>query len=201
MATKYEPEYSLTDLLNELPVSLDYSEGSNNAKLLSFYSDGMEDTLKTFQKINDWRDINNAEGAALDLAGAEWGVSRNGLDDNFYRFLIKTKQLARQTDGSCDSLIRLVAESLGASYSDINISLVEGEPNAIEFTNLPAEYIDSQRKETMVLERIRGSVVAGVRVVKIQFQKIVKTKVYYAMHTQISHVIQTTMTVPQKKEV
>lgn len=196
----YTPEYNLEDLLNELPVSLAYEEDSNNAKLLSLYSDGMEDTLVTLQKMDEWHSIDIAEGEALDVIGNDRGVPWNGYDDEFYRFLIKSKQLQRQTDGTYSSLIKLIAESLGAKYSEINVGPVNNEPNAIQVTNIPAEYIDSQKKEALVLDRIRGSVVAGIRVASVQFQKVVKSKIYYAMHTQTSRVIQTKMTVPQEKE-
>lgn len=200
MADEYVPPYDLTTILNELPSSLNYQEDSNNAKMLSFYADTMVDIQNLLNQMQVWRDINKAEGEALDRIGADYEVYRNGSDDDFYRFMVRTKQLQRLTDGTYDSIIKLVAESLGANYSEINVVPVKDEPNAIEVTNIPAEYIDSQRKEAMVLDRIRGSVVAGVRVASVQFQKVVKSKIYYAMHTQTSRVIQTKMTVPQEKE-
>lgn len=196
----YTPEYNLEDLLNELPVSLAYEEDSNNAKLLSLYSDGMEDTLVTLQKMDEWHSIDIAEGEALDMIGNDRGVPRNGYDDEFYRFLIKSKQLQRQTDGTYNSLIKLIAESLGAKYSEINVGPVSNEPNAIQVTNVPATYIDSQRKEKLVLDQIRSSVAAGIRVAGIGFQKTVKSTLYYAMQFQTTQVIESTMSVPQLKE-
>ncbi|MHA6972207.1 hypothetical protein [Levilactobacillus brevis] len=196
----YTPEYNLEDLLNELPVSLAYEEDSNNAKLLSLYSDGMEDTLVTLQKMDEWHSIDTAEGEALDMIGNDRGVTRNGYDDEFYRFLIKSKQLQRQTDGTYNSLIKLIAESLGAKYSEINVGPVNNEPNAIQVTNVPATYIDSQRKEKLVLDQIRSSVAAGIRVAGIGFQKTVKSTLYYAMQFQTTQVIESTMSVPQLKE-
>lgn len=196
----YTPEYNLEDLLNELPVSLAYEEGSNNAKLLSLYSDGMEDTLVTLQKMDEWHSIDTAEGEALDMIGNDRGVTRNGYDDEFYRFLIKSKQIQRQTDGTYNSLIKLIAESLGAKYSEINVGPVNNEPNAIQVTNVPATYIDSQHKEKLVLDQIRSSVAAGIRVAGIGFQKTVKSTLYYAMQFQTTQVIESTMSVPQLKE-
>lgn len=196
----YTPEYNLEDLLNELPVSLAYEEDSNNAKLLSLYSDGMEDTLVTLQKMDEWHSIDTAEGEALDMIGNDRGVARNGYDDEFYRFLIKSKQLQRQTDGTYNSLIKLIAESLGAKYSEINVDPVDDEPNAIQVTNVPVTYIDSQRKEKLVLDQIRSSVAAGIRVAGIGFQKTVKSTLYYAMQFQTTQVIESTMSVPQLKE-
>lgn len=150
---QYTAEYVLDDLLNELPISLAYEEGTKNAKLLSLYADGMVDTLKLIQKIDDWRNIDNAEGVALDMIGVDRGVYRNGADDEFYRFEIKAKQLQRITDGTYNSLIKLVCDSLQADYSEINVRPMyetTGEPDAVEITNIPGHYIDDKRKENLL---------------------------------------------------
>ena len=198
---QYIPEYNLNDLLNELPVSLAYEEGSNNAKLLSLYSNGMEDTLTTLQKMNDWHSIDNAGGKALDIIGNDRGVARNSYDDEFYRFLIKSKQLQRQTDGTYNSLIKLIAESLGAKYSEINVGPVNNEPNAIQVTNVPATCIDSQRKEKLVLDQIRSSVAAGIRVAMVHFRTTVKSNLYMASYTMVHQTIHTTMNVAQNRHI
>ncbi|WP_258115470.1 hypothetical protein [Levilactobacillus yiduensis] len=192
--------YDLTDLLNELPAALSNGPDSNNAKLLSVLADDMVDMQELIDQVNLWRDITNAKGGWLDKIGTDWGVARNGFDDDFYRFMIRTKQLQRQVDGSYNSIIKLIAESLGANYSEINVTPVKDEPNAIEVTNIPAGYIDSQRKEKLVLDQIRSSVAAGIRVAGIGFQKTVKSTLYYAMQFQTTQVIESTMSVPQLKK-
>ena len=192
--------YDLTDLLNELPAALSNGPDSNNAKLLSVLADDMVDMQELIDQVNLWRDITHAKGGWLDKIGTDWGVARNGFDDDFYRFMIRTKQLQRQVDGSYNSIIKLIAESLGANYSEINVTPVKDEPNAIEVTNIPAGYIDSQRKEKLVLDQIRSSVAAGIRVAGIGFQKTVKSTLYYAMQFQTTQVIESTMSVPQLKE-
>jgi len=192
--------YDLTDLLNELPAALSNGPDSNNAKLLSVLADDMVDMQELIDQVNLWRDITNAKGGWLDKIGTDWGVARNGFDDDFYRFMIRTKQLQRQVDGSYNSIIKLIAESLGANYSEINVTPVKDESQAIQVTNIPAKYIDSQRKEAMVLDRVRSSVVAGVRVATVQFQKTVKSTLYYAMQFQTTQVIESTMSVPQLKK-
>lgn len=197
----YTPEYNLDDLLNELPISLAYKDGTNNAKLLSLYSDGMEDTLVTLQKMDEWHSIDIAEGEALDMIGNDRGVPRNGYDDEFYRFLIKSKQLQRQTDGTYNSLIKLIAESLGAKYSEINVDPVDDEPNAIQVTNVPATYIDSQRKEKLVLDQIRSSVAAGIRVATVQFRTTARSELHLSSYTMVHRMIHATMNVAQDRHI
>lgn len=171
---QYTAEYGLDDLLNELPISLAYEEGTKNAKLLSLYADGMVDTLKLIQKIDDWRNIDNAEGVALDMIGNDRGVYRNGADDAFYRFEIKTKQLQRITDGTYNSLIKLVCDALSAEYSEVNVRPMyesTGEPDVVEITNIPGHYIDDKRKENLLFSRLQSSVDAGIRLTNVEFIK------------------------------
>ncbi len=177
----YQPPYDLNTLLNELPVSLAYSEDSNNAKLLSFYADSMVDVENLLNTINAWRDIDSAQGKALDYYGEDHNVYRNGADDNFYRFMIKTKRLQRMTDGTYDSIIKLVCQSLGADYGEINVRPMyesSGEPDAIEITNIPADYIDDDRKERLLFERLQASLAAGIRLANVEFIKQVYGNIY-----------------------
>lgn len=187
----YTPEYTLDDLLNELPISLAYEEGTNNAKLLSLYADGMEETLMLLQKINDWRDIDNAEGQALEMIGEDRGVYRNGADDQFYRFEIKTKQLQRITDGTYNSLIKLVCDSLDANYSDVNVRPMyetTGEPDAVEITNIPGHYIDDERKEQLLFDRLQTSLAAGIRLANVEFIKEATGHIYMTAFAQSAEV-------------
>ncbi|GAA3610890.1 hypothetical protein GCM10022296_13260 [Secundilactobacillus similis DSM 23365 = JCM 2765] len=186
---QYTAEYGLDDLLNELPISLAYEEGTKNAKLLSLYADGMVDTLKLIQKIDDWRNIDNAEGVALDMIGNDRGVYRNGADDAFYRFEIKTKQLQRMTDGTYDSLIKLVCDALDADYDEVNVRPMyesTGEPDAIEITNIPGHYIDDERKEQLLFDRLQESLAAGIRLANVEFVKEVTGSLYMTGFAQTS---------------
>ncbi|GEP72043.1 hypothetical protein FD12_GL001381 [Lentilactobacillus rapi DSM 19907 = JCM 15042] len=178
----YQPPYDLDTLLNELPVSLAYAEDSNNAKLLSFFADSMVDVEQLLSTINSWRDIDNAQGKALDYYGEDHNVYRNGADDAFYRFMIKTKRLQRITDGTYNSLIKLVAESLDAKYTEINVNPMydtdSKEPDAIEITNIPGDYINDTRKEQLLFDRLQESVAAGIRIANVEFIKTATGHIY-----------------------
>ncbi|WP_125575935.1 hypothetical protein [Levilactobacillus angrenensis] len=193
--------YELSDLLNELPTPVANDLDSVMAFVWSLLANDMENAQSTVDKVDKSRSIDEAAGGWLDKLGADWGVNRNGFDDDFYRFLIKTRQLARQTDGTYNSLIRLIADSLGAKYSEINVEPVKDESQAIQVTNVPAEYIDSQRKESMVLDRIRSSVVAGVQVATVQFRTTVKSNLYMTSYTMVHQNIRSTMNVSQDRHI
>lgn len=168
-------DYNLEDMLNELPIALDYEKDSNNAKLLSLFADYMEETLETLKTIDEWRDVDNAQGKALDMIGYDRNVARNGNDDNFYRFLIKVQQSQRTSDGTYNSIIRLLANALNANYSDINVQpmYVKGEPDAIEITNIPSDYVDDIRKKKLVMDKVQEIVALGIRVANLEFQTVV----------------------------
>lgn len=171
---EYIPPYDLTTILNELPSSLNYQEDSNNAKMLSFYADTMVDIQNLLNQMQIWRDINKAEGQALDRIGADYEVYRNGYDDDFYRFMIRTKQLQRLTDGTYNSLIKLVGDSLEADYADFNVRPMyesTGEPDAVEITNISGHYINDERKEKLLFDRLQSAVDAGIRLANVEFIK------------------------------
>lgn len=171
---EYIPPYDLTTILNELPSSLNYQEDSNNAKMLSFYADTMVDIQNLLNQMQIWRDINKAEGQALDRIGADYEVYRNGYDDDFYRFMIRSKQLQRLTDGTYNSLIKLVGDSLEADYADFNVRPMyesTGEPDAVEITNIPGHYINDERKEKLLFDRLQSAINAGIRLANVEFIK------------------------------
>jgi hypothetical protein len=187
MADEYVPPYDLTTILNELPSSLNYQEDSNNAKMLSFYADTMVDIQNLLNQMQVWRDINKAEGEALDRIGADYEVYRNGSDDDFYRFMIRTKQLQRLTDGTYDSIIKLVGDSLEANYGDFNVRPMyesTGEPDAVEITNIPGHYINDERKEQLLFDRLQNSLVAGVRLANVEFIKEFNLPFYFGSAVQ-----------------
>lgn len=184
----YQAPYNLDSMLNELPISLQYSEDSNNAKMLKVFADEMVNIQNLLNKIETWRDVDNAQGKALDMIGEDHGVYRNGVDDDFYRFEIKVKRIQRTTDGTYDSLIKLVANSLNADYSDINVRPMyedeSKEPNAVKITNIPATYIDDPRKKQLVLNQLQQSVIAGVRVALVQYVSQTAMTAYISAFTQ-----------------
>lgn len=94
---------------------------TNIGKLFSLLSDGFEVIHKNAELVRLWDDLENAEGAALDRYGANFGVQRGAASDALYRILIRVKILAQLSGGDGDTVIRAAGELLGVQFSDIEL--------------------------------------------------------------------------------
>lgn len=74
------------------------------------------------------RQLDVAEGAQLDQYGRVVGARRDGLDDDDYRALIRTRILANRSNGQADVILRVVA----ALLADVLVS-----PPGVEYRTLP----------------------------------------------------------------
>ena len=91
-----------------------------------------------------WSDIDQAEGAALDRHGDNFGVARGNADDTFYRLLIRIKLLAQISGGDIDTILSAVSGLYEIPAE--RIELYETFPAAIQIAiferDLPESYMD-----------------------------------------------------------
>ena len=131
-----------------------------------------------YQTIETFRDINKANGKALDRIGDQFNQQRGSADDDFYRIMIKSKQATNMGNSTVNGLINMIARSLDIQPDKIRIeslrqyengTLNDGEPLAIRISNIPLEWARSDFEQNYILERIKNGVAAGVRVDEVSF--------------------------------
>lgn len=131
-----------------------------------------------YQKIEAFRDINKANGKALDRVGDQFNQQRGSADDDFYRIMIRSKQATNMGNSTVNGLIEMIARSLNIKPDKIRIeslrqyengTLNDGEPLAIRISNIPLEWARSDFEQNYILERIKNGVAAGVRVDEVSF--------------------------------
>lgn len=108
--------YNRNDLRNakkELPPE------TNIGRLFYLIAWGYEIIYENAERVKEWDDLDNAEGAVLDRHGANFGVARGSASDALYRIFIKVKMIAQLSGGDNDAIINAAAELLGVEYSDI----------------------------------------------------------------------------------
>jgi len=113
--------HTRTDVLNAkqgLPME------TNIGKLFSLFSWGLQMTHEHAERVKLWDNLDNAQGAVLDRYGANFGVYRNGTDDDYYRLLIKVKMLAQLSGGDIDTVICAASELLGVPAEEIDLAEV-----------------------------------------------------------------------------
>lgn len=60
-------------------------------KLYSLLAEGLENVEDITETLRTWDSVQNAEGIVLDRYGNNYGVKREGTDDDFYRLMIMVK--------------------------------------------------------------------------------------------------------------
>lgn len=92
---------------------------TNIGRLFYLIADGFEVVFENAQRVKEWDDLDNAQGAVLDRYGANFGVARGSASDALYRIFIKVKMIAQLSGGDNDAIINAAAELLGVEYSDV----------------------------------------------------------------------------------
>lgn len=119
----------LTDNYNKNP-------DSNVMKLAKLTTDYIQGNQDTYDKIAEWRDIDQAEGAALDLLGADVAQYRGQAQDDVYRIMIKSKIKRNLSDGSINTIIDFMSFLLRIDASEVHIT--EEYPAALHI-EVPAD--------------------------------------------------------------
>ena len=110
--------YNRSDIRNDkhsLPME------TNIGKLFGTFAWGLELIHEHSDRMLLWDDIDNAQGAVLDRYGANFGVSRGGANDAFYRLLIKIKMISMLSGGDIDTIIKAAANLFNVQASDIEV--------------------------------------------------------------------------------
>lgn len=167
---------SAADLIRKLTDVFTKNPDSNIGKLLRIVSEPINDLKEGFEKIEQWRDIDEAKGTTLDLIGGNVGQKRGAASDDVYRIMIKSKIARNLSKGDVNTIIRVIALAVGASYSDIKITQkfhdpLDPEPAAISLMRLPLERLASSGIElNQFVQIISKTVAAGVSVQSIELQ-------------------------------
>ena len=133
-------------------------------KLLSLPGEQIDDILNALEKTALWRDIEEAEGKALDNMGSNVQVLRGGKGDDLYRQHIKTKIVSNLSGGEAETLNTVLSILMGDKF----IGLHEGwdYPNIEESALIMAEHSPAenwQQVANIEHEIAKRIVAAGVR--------------------------------------
>lgn len=150
--------YNCSDIRNDkhsLPME------TNIGKLFGTFAWGLELIHEHSDRMLLWDDIDNAQGAVLDRYGANFGVSRGGANDAFYRLLIKVKMISMLSGGDIDTIIKAAANLFNVQASDIEVR--ELFPAKI-WLYVDEDILDAERLEAsdLIAELMKRIVSAGV---------------------------------------
>lgn len=114
----------LEKMLTELTTAYSRDKDSNIGKLFQVTAGVYESAYSSLEQAKSIRDINNAKGYTLDQIGRNWGVKRDGLEDDLYRILILVKVISLINGGDIDTVINAAAVIFQVEATDIVLTEV-----------------------------------------------------------------------------
>lgn len=94
---------------------------TNIGKLFAVFAWGLGIIGEQTQKIKNWDNLDNACGSVLDRYGANFGVDRMGLTDEFYRLYIRVQKMSQLSGGDDDTIIRAASELFDVDPTEIEL--------------------------------------------------------------------------------
>lgn len=162
----------LKEFLGKYPSSFITKLGSNNWKLSKFFTSGLDQTKDTLEQIDSYRNVDNAEGKALDKLGDKYGVKRGPADDEFYRMMIRSKIANRKGDTTVNGILRTMQNALGIDVKGVKIGPVyhngKQEPLSLRLSNVPLSFARSEFEQEFMLRQIESIIAVGVRLQDLQ---------------------------------
>lgn len=118
----------LTDNYNKIP-------NGNISKLFNLIATELSEVEAALNKIERYRDIDQAKGSTLDKAGKNVLQSRHGNNDIDYRKFIKTKIIANLSGGEIEVINEVMSVLMGDAYLGVketwSDALYKNEPAAL----------------------------------------------------------------------
>ena len=122
------------------------NEDSNIGKLFTIVDEQLTDIDDTLNTMEEWIQIDKAQGKALDDIGEDLNQYRGKATDEIYRVMIRGKMARSVSDGTINSMIDALSKTLNCKPTDIQIAssieLGEGEPNSIVVKKAPLEALN-----------------------------------------------------------
>lgn len=115
--------YTAKQMVSMLPDAYVKDNKSNNYKLFDVFASEFEKLYQTQLKIRQFRSVDEANGATLDLIGANFNVPRGKMNDELYKPMIKGAIARTWCDGTFNSVLELLALTLNTDVK--NVALTE----------------------------------------------------------------------------
>jgi hypothetical protein len=163
-----------TDMLNRLTDAYRKDPQSNIGKIIKILVDELDLLKATFDRIEEWRDVDKAEGVVLDDIGRDIGQPRGAVTDEIYRVLLRAKVARNFSDGTIDAIIHVLSLSLNTDPREIQIKELYNdpespEPAAIKLVQIPLRRLNeigmSPKQFVQLVQKI---VASGVRAASIE---------------------------------
>lgn len=130
----------------------------------------LDDVKIVYKTIEEWRDVDNAEGIALDNIGKNLMQFRGQTSDEIYRILIKSKVARNRATGTLNNMLEVLSLALDVDPSEIVIEQGVGKHHSISIMQVPLGRLAEVGLSITAFGLIVAKLVAGgVKVETIEF--------------------------------
>ena len=149
------------------------SKESNVGKLFLVVTDTLDEIKYTLSNVEDYRDVNSADGKTLDRIGGNIQQFRGISSDEIYKLLIKSKQRSISSVGDINTIISIITDTLDVAPSTIAIQELhnDGEPAAIKILSVPLSRLgEIGLSSEQFIQLVERSIPAGVRIAELKLE-------------------------------
>lgn len=155
-----EDIYNASEMISMLTDANNKRTSGNIYKLFKAIEKPLRDIYITTNIITQFRGIDEATGATLDLIGMNYNVSRAGMYDDMYRSYIKGAVARIWCDGTYNSVLKMLALTLNTDVK--NISLIE-------------DYVNSSGSATVTIDEVPKKELNAIGMTIEQYSSIVQS--------------------------
>lgn len=165
--------FSLKDMLSRFTDAYNKHPNSNLGRLVSILHSQFQNIENVLETIQEWREIDQAQGTTLDRIGENIVQARGIATDEVYRILLKSKVARNLSKTDINTIVEVLALALDCHVSEIRIEEKymnpnEPEPAALSLLCVPiARLNEVGMSPYQFAQIIQKTVAAGVRVAQI----------------------------------
>lgn len=153
--------------------------------VMDAFNQPMTDISKSVKQIGEWREINNARGAALDMIGQDHQAYRTSDNDNFYRFLIFIKSMLAGSQGTDPSILAIAKTALQKKQG-FKIYQTETRHFVLK---IPYSEIEDVKTEKMLLSNLKQLAAMGTWMDRVDFDAKTDATDYFGATTLSSEYV------------
>lgn len=150
---------------------------SDNLDLFDWIAQSYIAIYHNKEKVENWHAIDVAQGKVLDDIGRNHDEYRGEADDEFFRFMIKSKILSSRSKSTANDIINVISKSLNYNANAITLrqdrNLIDGKfvgtPYSISVIDLPLSFTTNDFEKRYLIKTIENSAAAGILVSGISF--------------------------------
>lgn len=128
------------------------------------------------ERLGEWREIDKASGRFLDMIGAQHGLPRPTTNDDFYRFLIKSRIEMSIRVGTINDLIQVLSNTSGLPTSSFNVENGTN-PLSIKVLDMPTALTPNKEQRNILITWIKSVLPAGVSLEEMSFREASESEI------------------------